>query len=100
VDHAYLHRYLVPTATWADAELLAHRRRVTEESPSLPHCAGRALATLRQAIAPEIGQPLVPVLVPANKRHVVVHAVARPEVDAQAMSRALLRAVRDHDSAA
>lgn len=47
-DQLYLHRYFVPTVDALDHELLAHRRRVSATSYSLPQCAGRAYRRLRQ----------------------------------------------------
>jgi hypothetical protein len=98
-----VHDYFMPSQEVTLEELLAHRQRVSTEQPSLPQCAGRALRKLREAIE---AQPApASALVPTSKRQVVVRAVARPTIDGNVISRALLRAAEDlgrvdHDSAA
>lgn len=42
-----LHDFFAPAHDLSSEELLAHRRTITEEQPSLPHRAGRALAHVR-----------------------------------------------------
>ncbi len=46
-----LHDFFQPTKGWTDQQLLAHRSQITQERPSLPHQAGRALAKIDEIAA-------------------------------------------------
>lgn len=95
-ERMYLHDYFVPSKDLTDAELLAHRKAVTAQRPSLPQCAGRALRHLRVALeAPAAVQVPARSGHPAGKRRIVVRAIARPEIDQDRMVQALLKAARD-----
>ncbi|MDN5275652.1 MAG: hypothetical protein JWN33_301 [Candidatus Saccharibacteria bacterium] len=41
-----LHAYYEFTKSLSDAELITHRRRISQSQPSLPHRAGKAVAKL------------------------------------------------------
>lgn len=70
----------------SDDDLLRYRKRISNDQPSLPQCAGRALKKLQAAI--EEGQ---------TKPGLTVRAVARPSIDAGAMGRVLAKLARDLD---
>jgi hypothetical protein len=81
-----LHDYYVPTKSLTDLELLAHRKRVTKQNPSLPQRASRAFAALRQ------GKVTKPISVSESRgRQISARALARPEIDAKKLARALLQ---------
>jgi hypothetical protein len=90
-EQRYLHDYFRPSEDLTSDEALEHRAQVSQEQPSLPQCAGRAVGHLRAELA---AIPVV-ALQPAigrGKRRVVISAVVRPELDGDALVRALLRA--------
>ncbi len=86
-----LHAYFVPSKDVTDEELLEHRQVTTKEQPSLPHQAGKAFAALTgrgpQTYAPDVSGP--------GPHRLHVSAVANPELDTDALARALLQLVRE-----
>jgi len=120
-DNKIVFRVISPTDQWAlhgffrfaeplsEPVLLVHRRRVTEDDPSLPHRAGRAYAKLERRIAQVdwttygtlASPPRVRSTLTGKDRHVSVHSVVRPDVDVHRIARALvdqiLRAAQRED---
>jgi hypothetical protein len=82
-----IHHYYRPTWPGTEVQLRAYRRMVTEEDPSLPHRAGRALAVLRRAPEPTVHQP-TPARV-RGRRHVYTRPVYKSEVDIRLLIQAL-----------
>lgn len=79
-DQRYLHDFFRLSEMLTEAELLAHRKAITIERPSLPHQAGRALKHLAKPLL--LKQP------PGNGR-IIVHPVVRPHPDVKRLARAL-----------
>jgi hypothetical protein len=72
------------------AELIAHRRAVTEADPSLPQCAGRAYARLSRGERSRATAGM------ANGRTLSVRSVVRPEPDLRLLAKIYIRmAMRD-----
>lgn len=82
-DQYYLHRFFQLSHELTSIELVAHRRQVSAEQPSLPHCAGRALARLAEGQA-------------EHRQHgrMVVYPVVRPEPDVRRLVTVLVHAAQ------
>lgn len=92
----YLHDYFVPSWTsLTEAELLAHRAKAAAEHRSLPQCAGRAVRKLHREIKAAKTRQTVELKPGATKQPAVVSAVVHPQIYADRMTRALLRAAKD-----
>lgn len=92
-DQRYIHDYFRPSEDLADEELLAHRRAVSKERPSLPHCAGRAV---RRMVKPVNHPELV-------RSRIRVYPVVRPEIVLERFKRALIATasqIQDRDEQA
>lgn len=96
-----LHQFFQPYQALTDDELIAHRQAVTKETPSLPHCAGRALSKLETAIAAVRQQKVQPTEPAEAKRKrqsprgpLIIRGLVRPEPDARKVARVLLQIVR------
>jgi hypothetical protein len=70
-----LHQYFVPARDMSHAKLLAHRRQVTKEHPSLPQRAGRVIGLLLR------GSATPPVRTTDGDRTISVRAVVKPAPD-------------------
>lgn len=82
-DQRYLHEFFRPSETLTEAELIAHRKAISSQHPSLPHQAGWALKHFANPAA--LKQP------PADgKRRIVIHAILRPEPDIKRLTQAFL----------
>lgn len=89
-DQRSLHDYFRSSEHLTEADLLAHRVAITQEGPSLPHCAGRALRHL--------ADPL-PLRQPSGSGRIVLYPLLKPNPDLARMSRALLAVViREHEA--
>lgn len=98
-----LHDFFKPTKDWPDDEALAHRQQITQQRPTLPHQAGRALAKLD-----EIAARVTVSRVRANHqaatqktsgkhsnvrnrdRQIQVLGVVNPEIDTKRLARAIV----------
>jgi hypothetical protein len=81
-DQWYLHQYFRPSDDLTPRELLAHREAITQEQPSLPQCAGRAL---RHLADPK------PLRVATGSKQIRVYSMIRSEPDIPKLARALMR---------
>jgi hypothetical protein len=105
-----LHAYFVPTKDLSNNELLAHRRVISIEQPSLPQRAGRALAHVKRnfdmayqrangdrKVFRQTLSHLSPgdAVVIKRGRQVRAVAIGRPEPDYKLMAKVLLDVVRD-----
>lgn len=97
----HLHDFFQPTKDWTEERLLVHRAQITEQRPSLPHQAGRALAKLDAAAArvavlrvrdQAATQPKSPKRTSARSkdRQVRVLGVVKPEIDTTRLARAIV----------
>jgi integrase len=102
-DQWLLHDFFQPDRVLTDLELLQHRDEITQQRPSLPHQAGRALerfwATAAQVGLKRVARAKVPAG-PAKRvrqadRQIVVKGLVRPEVDVEKLARAFLRLAGD-----
>ena len=84
-DQRYIHDFFRPSEHLTDEELLAHRRAVSRQHPSLPHCAGRAV---HRVVRPVNHPELV-------RGRIRVYPVLRPQVDVEKFARALLMTARE-----
>ncbi len=83
-----VHDFYAPTRDYTDGQALEHRRKLTRESPSLPHRAGKALRQIERVVLRPRAEVLA--LQPDSaKRGIRVHAVVRPEVDTHKLLRFL-----------
>jgi hypothetical protein len=90
-----LHDYFRPSENLTETELIAHRREITAERPSLPHQAGRALADLGRTVA---GLTLASQQqtttsmkrLPKGRRNPKVSAVVNPKLGTKAFARLLV----------
>ena len=109
-----LHAYFVPYKSLSEAELLAHRKRISKERPSLPQRAGRAAehfkrnyylvrdARRREAQeAPEHQAARAAAskksgyrTAPRPKGPVKVYAIVNPEIDVKMLARACIGIAR------
>lgn len=79
-----LHDYYVPTRPLSELELMAHRKRVTKQNPSLPQRAGRAFGAMyRGEFTP------VPVTTGRGDKQVFIRGLASPELDIAKLSKLL-----------
>ena len=82
-----VHDYYRPSEELAEAELLANRRRISQERPALPHRASKAfkiLIGLTPAPEPAVHTD------PRTGRRIQVRAVVRPQIDVEKLASALL----------
>lgn len=84
-DQRYIHDFFRPSEHLTDEELLAHRRAISKEQPSLPHCAGRAV---HRMVNPVNHPELV-------RGRIRAYPVLRPQVDVEKFTRALLMTARE-----
>lgn len=90
-----LHDFFQSYKTLGDADLVAHRRAVSLESPSLPHRAGRALRKLKGVIE-TIDQQRAHSSATVSHKHPSIHNLVKvwplvqPEIDANRVARALI----------
>lgn len=96
-EQSYLHAYFRPTEAISAPDLLAHRKSITRQRPSLPQSAGRALRKLQdhQTALVELPASSPAPATKSSHRRIVVHSVIRPEPDIERMAKALLRAAED-----
>ncbi|MEO6471979.1 MAG: hypothetical protein ABIR57_08690 [Aeromicrobium sp.] len=99
-EQTYLHKYFCPSMDLSQAEVLDHRKQMALKHPSLPQCAGRAARKLGREIdrrrhVPELGNDKPRIATAAGRRPLVVSAVIRPEVDADAMARLFREMMRE-----
>lgn len=104
-----IHGFFAPSHDWTDEQLIAYRRTVTVEHPSLPHRAGRAVRHLeaaRQAAEDRrqylLHHPQEPSSQPSPKRrqrrgprHLVVRGDVRPEIDVKLIAKAVVMMALD-----
>jgi hypothetical protein len=81
-----LHDYYVPAKDLTNDELLAHRRKVTKQSPSLPQRASKAFLVM---LKPE-AQPDHYVHTDKKGRKITIRPLVRPEIDTEKLAMALL----------
>lgn len=101
-DQWHLHDFFVPAKDLTNADLLLHRTIITQQHPSLPHQAGRALnrfwgTTARvglrrvaQAKAPATHKRIRP-----QDRRLIIKPLVRPEIDAHKLARAIINLAYD-----
>ncbi len=96
-EQRHLHDYFRPSEDLSGTELLAHRQDISTQRPSLPHCAGRALAKMEKHVSAYLNAASTGELVRAVDRlptkrvtSVRVRAVVRPQPDLTKLARALL----------
>ncbi len=93
-----LHDFFKPDRDLTDLQLLQHRDEITQQRPSLPHQAGRALnrfwdATAQLAVK-RVARAKAPAA-PAKRvrqadRHLTVKSIVKPELDAKKLARAYI----------
>ena len=89
-DQGYLHAYFQLAVIVPDHALLAHRRQVTAEQPSLPQCAGRAYSRLARIVG---SGPPTHVRVQtfpsgrARERRLYAVSVRQPVIDAERIAK-------------
>jgi hypothetical protein len=71
-----LHDYFLPTNKLTDGAMLAHRRQVTIEHPSLPHWGGKALTRCRVNVAEFNERPPVPYVGRPGRRRGAQRAIS------------------------
>jgi len=88
-----LHLYFAVTKDLRENDRLRHRAEISKADPSLPQRAGRAYA----AIAPHLDDDWPKQVAPISRanRKVVVRGIARPELDVEKLSKALLAMIRE-----
>jgi hypothetical protein len=97
-DQWLLHDLFEPDRDLTDLELLQHRDEITEQRPSLPHQAGRALNRFWDATAQLAVKRVARAKAPATPakrvrqadRHLTVKALVKPEIDAKKLARVFL----------
>lgn len=87
-DQRYLHDYFQFTEHLDEQELLRHRGAVSQRQPSLPQCAGRALAKFSRARATS---PPSHVIAGRSRGEVRIRLVLRPQPDLRLLARALIQ---------
>jgi hypothetical protein len=111
-----VHNYYEPSLELSDAQLRAHRKRVTLEQPSLPHRAGRAYARIAPFLdGTGVPTPAATSVVVAGRRkgelrRISVYGEVQPHIDPARIAQILLdaameqlrreRAEREQDDAA
>ncbi len=94
----YLHDYFRPSEQLSDDELLAHRKAISRQRPSLPQSAGRAFNLLvrmlqrswsRSRRDPEARGAVANHAV----HHIIVRAVVQPKPDVDMYARAVVQMV-------
>lgn len=99
LDQRHLHDYFRFSENLSDAEAIKHRRLVSAARPSLPQCAGRALARLSQQRSARESS------VDTRRGGLVVAGVVAPTIDVDRVAQVLVnlaleRAAGDRDRAA
>jgi hypothetical protein len=97
-DQWLLHDFFKPERDLTDLELLQHRDEITQQRPSLPHQAGRALNRFWDATAQLAVRRVARAKVPAvtakrvrqADRHLTVKAIVKPELEAKKLARAFV----------
>lgn len=90
-EQCALHDYFKPATDLSGQALLEHRQRVTQERPSLPQQAGRALAKLRQGrLQVPVGRQVTAPTTRSKERQISVHSVVRPKPDLHNLALALM----------
>jgi hypothetical protein len=97
-DQWLLHDFFRPDRDLTDLELLQHRDEITEQRPSLPHQAGRALNRFWDATAQLAVKRVARAKAPATPakrvrqadRHLSVKAIVKPDLDAKKLARAYI----------
>ncbi len=84
-----LHDYFAITQPLFEAEVLAHRKTISREQPSLPQRAGRAY----RQVEPFLDHTEQRVAGPTRGGHVVAHAVRRPYLDSGELSRIIIKMI-------
>jgi len=94
-DQWLLHDFFKPDRGLTDLEMLRHRDVITQQRPSLPHQAGRALSRFWDTTArvglKRVAKSKAPAT-PAQRvrqadRHLVVKALVKPEIDVKKLAR-------------
>ncbi|WP_394686154.1 hypothetical protein [uncultured Microbacterium sp.] len=100
-----LHDFFAPAEEFTPEQPLTHSQDVSGEQPSLPQQAGRAYAHL-QAIEDQLAKvpPRPPVTKGGKRRNhrakdlnIKVHALVRPKIDYEKLTRALLEHARNEE---
>jgi hypothetical protein len=97
-DQWLLHDFFEPDRDLTDLELLQHRDEITQQRPSLPHQAGRALNRFWDATAQLAVRRIARAKAPATPakrvrqadRHLAVKALVKPELDTKKLARVFL----------
>lgn len=109
-----LHAYFVPYKSLSEAELIAHRKRISKEQPSLPQRAGRAAEHFkrnyykvresrrreaeerleREAARAAAGKKSAYRTAPKPKGPLKVYALVNPEIDVKMLARACIAIAR------
>lgn len=87
-DQRYLHDYFRPSEELTSSNALKHRRQITQERPSLPACAGRALKHLANP-EPQVSDEDRP-----GKHRLLVYPLVRPKIDTEKLAKALFDLAR------
>lgn len=88
-DQRALHEYFQPAIELTDLALLAHRRQISREQPSLPQRAGRAHSHLASAI----WQTPVSITIDGpgrRQRTLSARGLVRPEIDVQCIASSVI----------
>lgn len=97
----YLHDYFRPSEQLSSDELLAHRKTISRQRPSLPQSAGRALSLLMRMLQTYVEpRPVVQqkpgVRLPTRRVHrITVRAVVQPKPDAAKLAQVIWQMVKD-----
>lgn len=106
-----VHAYFVPTKDLTDDQLVAHRRQVTEDQPSLPQAASKLYVIMANAYLDALDQadddpvkfgqavtahrqPDAATTTRTRKGSITVTSLARPEPDEKGVIRVLLDMAR------
>ena len=88
-----IHAYFRPDEELTTEQLLAHRKDITTQQPSLPHQAGRAIKEFGQMLRGK-AKSRATVTSSTNKRGqtstIRVRSIARPKIDTRRLAKALI----------
>jgi hypothetical protein len=83
-----LHDYYDPAKDLTNDELLAHRKKVAKQHPSLPQRASKAFLVM---LRPETQREPAHSSLDRKGRKITIRPLVRPEIDTEQLARALLR---------
>jgi hypothetical protein len=92
VEQHNIHDFFQPSKELSFEELVAHRKRISQQRPSLPAVAAKAVSKLGQY---GLGLRKPRQARPVNGRQISVRAVVRPEIDVEKLAKAMLELAKE-----